>query len=304
MNLYQISDGVQIFESCDSKKLIIRNYMNGKKITIDNQLPLKKLLLFLREPKSEDEISSFLPKITKENLQDVLSSLISSKTIRRRDKLKENKTINILIIGLGTTGSHLVEGICRSNINVNLHIVDPDKVDESNIARQSYLYKEIGQYKVDTFKSKFIDKNINTYKLFIENEECLEKICIENNINMVLQCGDYPSPRKLGKLVNIVCDRLNLPYIINSGYISNVVSLPEFYYPNKRYSFNYKHDYSDETLLFSQVLNKANYDVAIQPSFVMMTQIKNFINNEEPIYYHYRGYYNSKILAWEVERVD
>lgn len=140
--------------------------------------------------------------------------------------------------------------------------------------------------------------------MFIENEECLEKICIENNINMVLQCGDYPSPRKLGKLVNIVCDRLNLPYIINSGYISNVVSLPEFYYPNKRYSFNYKHDYSDETLLFSQVLNKANYDVAIQPSFVMMTQIKNFINNEEPIYYHCRGYYNSKILAWEVERVD
>lgn len=44
MNLYQISDGIQIFESCDSKKLIIRNYMNGKKITIDNQLPLKKLL--------------------------------------------------------------------------------------------------------------------------------------------------------------------------------------------------------------------------------------------------------------------
>ena len=51
MNLYQISDGVQIFESCDSKKLIIRNYMNGKKITIDNQLPLKNYYFFLESLK-------------------------------------------------------------------------------------------------------------------------------------------------------------------------------------------------------------------------------------------------------------
>lgn len=74
--------------------------------------------------------------------------------------------------------------------------------------------------------------------------------------------------------MNTVCDTLQIPYIVNTGYMSNVVPLPEFYYPNNRYNFNYKHQFSDEKLLFSQVLSKADYMVAIQSSFVMLMQIK------------------------------
>lgn len=48
-------------------------------------------------------------------------------------------------------------------------------------------------------------------------------------------------------------NELNIPYITNNGYISNVVSLPEFYYPNEKYDFLYKHKTYNENLVFMNV---------------------------------------------------
>ncbi|BDS68726.1 HesA/MoeB/ThiF family protein [Streptococcus pneumoniae] len=304
MKLYQINDGIQIFESSNLEKIVIRNYRNGKKITIDHQPLLKKLLLFLEVPKREEEILLYLPELSNKTLRSVLTNFMSLNIIHCQDTLIIHKKINILIIGLGTTGGYLADGLCRSNINSKLFLLDKDRVDETNVGRQIYLRDDIGQYKVDVFKQKFSDKEIKVFKIFINSKKDLEKICKREGIDLVIQCGDSPSPRELGKIVNTVCDTLQIPYIVNTGYMSNVVPLPEFYYPNNRYNFNYKHQFSDEKLLFSQVLSKADYMVAIQSSFVMLMQIKNFIFNEEPIYYGYRGYYNSVTLAWEVEKID
>ena len=304
MILYQISDGIQIFESSDSTKIVIRNYIDGLRITVDNQLVLKKLLLFLEKPRTKEEILSSLPELSEDILLDVVKKFITLNIIHCKESPKNSKIPKILIIGLGTTGGYLVEALCRSNVNAKLIIIDPDQVDITNIGRQVYLKDDIGQYKVDVFKNRFATKDIKTFKIFIENDKTLEKICKKEHIDLVIQCGDHPSPRYLGNVVSVVCDKIHIPYIINTGYMSNVIPLPEFYYPNNSYNFNYKHAFSDEKLLFTQVLNKTDYSVAIQPSFIMLKQIKQLISQEEPIYYHYRGYYNSKTLTWEVEKID
>ncbi len=304
MKLYQISDGTQIFESSDKKKLSIRNYTDGLRITIDNQMLLKNLLLFLENPRSTKEILSVMPELSDEILVNVLNEFVKLNIIDCKKSLTSQEKTKILIIGLGTTGGYLVEALCRSDIDLKLFIADPDYVDITNVGRQIYLNDDVGKYKVDVLRNKFATKDMEVFKIFIDTEDCLERICKENCIDLVIQCGDSPSPRKLGSLVNTVCNKLNLPYIINTGYMSNVIPLPEFYYPNNSYNFHYKHEFSDEKLLLTQVLNKADYSVAVQPSFIMLEQIRRFIHNEQPIYYQYRGYYSSKTLTWEVEKID
>ncbi|TVW68491.1 hypothetical protein AZJ74_07770, partial [Streptococcus pneumoniae] len=112
MKLYQINDGIQIFESSNLEKIVIRNYRNGKKITIDHQPLLKKLLLFLEVPKREEEILLYLPELSNKTLRSVLTNFMSLNIIHCQDTLIIHKKINILIIGLGTTGGYLADGLC------------------------------------------------------------------------------------------------------------------------------------------------------------------------------------------------
>lgn len=300
---YRIQDGIQIFESANFKKLIIRNYTKGMKLTIDNQEELKKFLIYLKDSRTEDEILSMFNNILKAELIRVLETFKKLGVITEIER-KKSRELNVLVLGLGTTGSFVVDGLCRTDLPVKLFLVDPDNVDSTNIYRQVYSDMDVGKAKVGFFEEKFINKSIKTFKIFIDNKEILEKICQEENIDLIIQCGDKPSPRALGKLVRKVSDKFNIPYITNTGYISNVVALPEFYYPNQKYNFDYKHESSNEKILLTQVLTKAKYNVAIQPSFVMIKQIEDFIAGVKPIYYNYRGFYNSENLQWEVEKIE
>ncbi len=85
MKLYQINDGIQIFESSNLEKIVIRNYRNGKKITIDHQPLLKKLLLFLEVPKREEEILLYLPELSNKTLRSVLTNFMSLNIIHCQD---------------------------------------------------------------------------------------------------------------------------------------------------------------------------------------------------------------------------
>ena len=66
---------------------------------------------------------------------------------------------NVLIVGAGGLGCPIVDYLSRAGVG-NIGIVDYDKVDVSNIHRQSiYTFKDVGKYKVDVLKRKIIDIN-------------------------------------------------------------------------------------------------------------------------------------------------
>ena len=303
MDLYQLFDGIQIFQASNSKKLIIRNYRNGTKISVNNQKLLLKLLLSMKRPISKQEIMQSNPRLLESSLDETLRRLIGIGVVNVIGSPK-TRELSVLIIGLGTTGSFLADGICRNLTDVRLHLVDPDVVDVSNIGRQVYLMQDVGLFKVDVIRRNFKNSEIKTFKSFIDSESELEVICRRENIDLVVQCGDQPSPRYLGNIVSSVCDKVNIPYIINTGYISSLVPLPEFYYPRRDYNFNYKHHSGDEKLLLSQNLTKPTYNLAIQPTHIMLKQIEQFMKQQVPIYYRFRGYYNVDTLKWEVEKID
>ena len=71
---------------------------------------------------------------------------------------KKNLSKKILLIGCGGVGSPLAELLVRGGFS-NITLVDFDIVDKTNLQRQNYLEKDIGEAKVDALKRRLIEIN-------------------------------------------------------------------------------------------------------------------------------------------------
>lgn len=131
------------------------------------------------------------------------------------DSLNNIKSKAVLIIGIGGVGGYVAEVIARSGIG-NIILIDPDKVDESNLNRQLVsLYSTIGKYKVDIMfdRIKDINPNINVivYKEFITEDNFNKYI---NNVDYVIDACDTV----LTKICIIeICNKLNIKFISCMG---------------------------------------------------------------------------------------
>ena len=73
----------------------------------------------------------------------------------------QKKILNssVLVVGAGGLGCPVIDYLSRAGVGL-IGIIDYDKVDASNIHRQSiYTYKDIGKYKVEVLKRKLKDIN-------------------------------------------------------------------------------------------------------------------------------------------------
>lgn len=131
------------------------------------------------------------------------------------ENLKKIKKSRILIIGVGGVGGYAVESLVRSGIE-NIHIVDYDLVDESNLNRQIIaLNSTIGKYKVDVLAARIkdINPNINVSidKCFVDSNN-IDNII--NNVDFVIDACDTV----LTKLNIIeVCKKKDIPFISCMG---------------------------------------------------------------------------------------
>ena len=84
-----------------------------------------------------------------------LELLIGKRAIEKLNNAK------VAIFGLGGVGSFVAESLARSGIG-ELHIIDKDIIDITNINRQLYaLHSTIGQKKVEVAKARISDINPN-----------------------------------------------------------------------------------------------------------------------------------------------
>src|SRR3954449_4631739 len=68
--------------------------------------------------------------------------------IRQRER-----EVNVVLVGCGGTGGFLAEAICRLLIGrqSRLHLVDRDRVEPHNVARQAFDRRDIGRFKAEIF---------------------------------------------------------------------------------------------------------------------------------------------------------
>lgn len=153
--------------------------------------------------------------------------------------LFNSKTITI--IGCGGIGSYMAEFIARSNIN--LILIDKDKVDSTNLERQNYNIKDLNKNKTDCLKKKIKKINklilIENYNIDVTKYENLQNILEESDF-IVVATDNMESKKK----INEISYFLKIPTIFLSAY-SNI---GEIFFTN----------YSKDSSCFNCFYNKKN----------------------------------------------
>ncbi|MHC9533291.1 ThiF family adenylyltransferase [Dellaglioa sp. L3N] len=101
------------------------------------------------------------------------------------------KKKNILILGVGTGGSYLLEVLTKLGFE-NFVLIDGDTVEEKNIAAQNYSKEDCGTYKAIVQQQKYFDSNISVKIITqsINSYAQLKKDVDFENIDFFINCAD------------------------------------------------------------------------------------------------------------------
>lgn len=245
----------------NDKKIRMGNFKNtGKELYYDNDNFIK-ILDFLKEPISKEELINKIleqTNVLKEDIINIIDYLIEENFIIKKsdyDNLLSDKKFSrqnlyfsmlnnnvdknniniikdkkILILGLGGIGANVALLLSRSGFN-NFILVDCDSVEESNLIRQlPYNEDDIGKLKTECLKSK-LSKNNN---IDIVNKKILNENDIIKEIkksDFVLCTLDKPS-RIIRRLINNICVKEKKP-VLFSGFSEYVAMIGPFVVPNK-----------------------------------------------------------------------
>ena len=144
-----------------------------------------------------------------------MKNLERFKSLIGEDKLNKLLNAKVLVIGIGGVGGYTAESLARSGVG-EIHLVDHDIVDETNINRQVIaLYSTIGKNKVDVMSERIndINPNINvvSHKLFVDETNIDSLI---KDVDFVVDACDTVST-KLS--IILTCKKYDVPFISCMG---------------------------------------------------------------------------------------
>lgn len=135
---------------------------------------------------------------------------------RHGEELQKKLSVtSVAVCGLGGLGSNIAVSLVRAGV-WNLHIIDFDKVDISNINRQQYFIDQIGQYKTNALYD-------NLLKIMPYAD--IKRTCIklaEDNIPDILSdsdiiCEAFDNAESKAELVNCVLETMPEKYLVSAS---------------------------------------------------------------------------------------
>lgn len=141
--------------------------------------------------------------------------------------MEKIKNAKILVLGVGGVGGYVVEMFARLGVE-NLTIVDFDKVDKTNINRQTIAYlSTVGQNKVEIFEKIIKDINpncqLNSYLCKISNDNLSE--IINKDFDYVIDAiDDIKAKVDVAKF----CSKNNIKLISSMGTGNRYKGIPQF----------------------------------------------------------------------------
>ena len=117
-----------------------------------------------------------------------------SETLLGKRAMRILAAAKVLVCGMGAVGSYTVEALARGGIGA-LRLVDPDKIELSNINRQLYaLHSTLGEAKTDTARKRILDINPDCKVETIQDAVASESISqiASERLSAVIDCMDSP----------------------------------------------------------------------------------------------------------------
>ena len=132
---------------------------------------------------------------------------------------KLNKA-SVAVCGLGGLGSNIAIALARAGVG-NLHIIDFDRVDISNLNRQQYFLEQLGQFKADAMYETL--KRIAPYCNIIReriklDEENIQKFLAEDDI--IVEAFDKADQKAM--LVNCVLENMPDKYLVSGSGMAGI----------------------------------------------------------------------------------
>mgnify|MGYP001292625153 CR=1 FL=1 len=124
---------------------------------------------------------------------------------------EELNDTGILIVGMGGLGCPVAQYLISSGIGY-LTIMDPDKVELSNLSRQNlYTEKDVGKYKVEVAKARLSSMNPNAVINELPEELTRENaLTVASSNDFVIDCTDDVDSRYV---LSDICQSINKPLI-------------------------------------------------------------------------------------------
>ncbi|MCS4488055.1 ThiF family adenylyltransferase [Streptococcus sciuri] len=207
-------------------------------INSDKNEELFNFLLFLSEFRTSNDIENY-NQLTKKEKIDIINYLKEKNYLQlfqapvdltRTDLFlncfpntnylnfrKYRESCKIIIIGLGTVGSHSLDMLVKLGFE-NFVLIDGDKVEKKNLSAQSYFLSDVGKYKVKVMKSRYGEQaSIQAHDQFITSIEDLSNLGVKINDDDIIinAADDYILMRNLAQSI---IDKDLACHIIESGY--------------------------------------------------------------------------------------
>lgn len=167
-----------------------------------------------------------------------------------------NPSYNIIVVGVGGTGSHLVSFLAQLIGNnqdyANKHkiiLIDGDIVEEKNLKTQKFLQEDIGKSKAEALADRYssvFKLDIQYMDRYLTDETDLKNIITRNTI--IVSCVDNNKARK----------------IIDNAFNSTL--------PDNRYSYAY-----DRELIYIDTGNTSGEDELVGQTVVAYKKGKDII---------------------------
>lgn len=115
-------------------------------------------------------------------------------------RLAPKKEATIVLVGCGGTGSFLAEAVCRLLIgrNADLYLVDMDRVEAHNVARQAFDAAEVGRFKAQALAERLarrFDRTIGYSVLPYDRQLHAQVFAAASRLNLLVGCVDDAAAR-------------------------------------------------------------------------------------------------------------
>lgn len=197
---------------------------------------LHKLSTFLKEEFILiEQDTPYPPSLTENNyrliniLEDYFHS--TSDVIKAIEKLKNSK---VMVVGVGAVGSYVSTYLAKVQVGKFI-LVDSDVVDISNLHRQYYFEKNIGEKKTEALAENLKKINneieIKTIDTLLD-DDFFTKNFLDDDIDLIINCADQPSVDYTSKLVAKYAMNKNIPHIVGGGYNLHLTLIGQTIIPN------------------------------------------------------------------------
>jgi len=140
------------------------------------------------------------------------------KTSDVKKALKKIQNKIVLVVGLGAVGTWVVDCLARTGVK-NFILVDPDKVEISNLHRQDMFFEaDIGIQKTECVRREL-------YKIGVSEVFTINQFFDRNFFNihdidfdLAINCSDFPSVDETSHILSEECMKRNKPHIVGGGY--------------------------------------------------------------------------------------